>query len=208
VGDYGQFRPLISAREPPASVVLTAWLSMIAAHQRHRAEPMDANGLVEWLLGAAGPVRGFTLAIFSGLPTDELVRVIVDHVLPHPETCGIWRVSAAPINKHDLLVLLRGAYGRTTAIVPGSRRTGCWMRCNACGMGCRAAASPAACPTTRTHRLRQRSCGSCYRTSTKSIGSCGQSRPVAWIPGKTVRRCREGIHEGCGPARAADQAAL
>jgi dTDP-4-dehydrorhamnose reductase len=76
------------------------------------------NGLVEWFLGAENSVRGFTRAIFSGLPTNELVRVIIRHVLPHPELSGIWHVGAAPISKHDLLLLLREAYGRTTEIVP------------------------------------------------------------------------------------------
>lgn len=76
------------------------------------------NGLVEWFLGAEGPVRGFSRAIFSGLPTDELVDVIARHVLPHPELSGVWHVSTAPINKHDLLLLLRDAYGRTTEIEP------------------------------------------------------------------------------------------
>jgi dTDP-4-dehydrorhamnose reductase len=54
----------------------------------------------------------------SGLTTNELVRVIIHHVLPHPELSGIWHVGAAPISKHDLLLLLREAYGRTTEIVP------------------------------------------------------------------------------------------
>lgn len=76
------------------------------------------NGLLEWFLSADGPVRGFTRAIFSGLPTDELVRVIVRHVLPHPQLSGVWHVGAAPISKHDLLLLLRDAYERTTEIVP------------------------------------------------------------------------------------------
>jgi dTDP-4-dehydrorhamnose reductase len=76
------------------------------------------NGLVEWFLGADGPVRGFTRAIFSGFPTDELVRVIARHVLPHPELSGVWHVSAAPISKHDLLLLLAEVYGRTIEIEP------------------------------------------------------------------------------------------
>jgi dTDP-4-dehydrorhamnose reductase len=76
------------------------------------------NGLVEWFLAADGPVRGFVHAIFSGLSTDELVRVIVRHVLPHPELSGVWHVSAAPISKLDLLLLVREAYGRKTEIEP------------------------------------------------------------------------------------------
>jgi dTDP-4-dehydrorhamnose reductase len=77
-----------------------------------------SHGLVEWFLGAAGPVRGFTRAIFSGLPTDELVRVIARHVLPRPELSGVWHLSSDPISKYDLLLLLREAYGRTIGIEP------------------------------------------------------------------------------------------
>lgn len=76
------------------------------------------NGLVEWFLGAENAVRGFTRAIFSGLPTNELVHVIIHHVLPHPELSGVWHVGAAPISKHDVLLLLREAYGRTIQILP------------------------------------------------------------------------------------------
>jgi dTDP-4-dehydrorhamnose reductase len=78
------------------------------------------NGLVEWFLGETGPVRGFTGAIFSGLPTGELARVILRHVLPHPELTGVWHVGAAPISKYDLLLLLRESYERTIDIEPDS----------------------------------------------------------------------------------------
>jgi len=76
------------------------------------------NGLVEWFLGESGKVSGFRRAIFSGLPTDELTRVIAGHVLPRPDLHGVWHVSVAPINKFDLLGLVRDAYGRDTEIAP------------------------------------------------------------------------------------------
>jgi dTDP-4-dehydrorhamnose reductase len=78
------------------------------------------NGLVEWFLGAGDTVRGFTRAIFSGLPTDELTRVIINHVLPRQDLTGVRHVSAAPISKYDLLVLLRETYGLQTEILPDS----------------------------------------------------------------------------------------
>ncbi len=76
------------------------------------------NGLVEWFLASHGRVTGYTQAIFSGLPTNELVRVIARHVLPRPDLVGVWHVSADPICKHDLLVLLRQAYRHDIEIVP------------------------------------------------------------------------------------------
>jgi dTDP-4-dehydrorhamnose reductase len=71
---------------------------------------------VEWFLAQQGVVRGFRRAIFSGLPTVELARVIRDHVLSHPELHGVYHVSAEPINKFDLLTLIAKAYGKTIAI--------------------------------------------------------------------------------------------
>lgn len=78
----------------------------------------SAQGLVGWLLNAAGPVRGYTRAIFSGLPTVELARVLRDVVLPRPQLQGLYHLSAAPISKHELLGLVARAYGKAIDIVP------------------------------------------------------------------------------------------
>lgn len=75
------------------------------------------NGLVEWFLGQSGTVRGFTKAIFSGVTTDELIKLIARHVLPNPALNGVWHVSSTPISKHDLLVLIRDIYHRDIQIV-------------------------------------------------------------------------------------------
>ena len=75
-------------------------------------------GLVEWFLAQEGNVRGFTRAIFSGVPTVELARIVRDHVLPRPELNGLYHVSADPIAKHDLLGLIATEYGKTIDIVP------------------------------------------------------------------------------------------
>lgn len=79
-------------------------------------ELSGAHSLVGWFLAQQGGVRGFQRAIFSGLPTVELARVIRDHVLAHPELHGVYHVSAEPINKFDLLTLIAKAYGKTIAI--------------------------------------------------------------------------------------------
>jgi dTDP-4-dehydrorhamnose reductase len=81
----------------------------------------SAHGLVGWFLSRQGAVRGFTKAMFSGLPTVELARVIRDHVLPHPGLRGLYHVSAAPIDKYALLKLVAQAYGRTIEIAPDDR---------------------------------------------------------------------------------------
>lgn len=81
-------------------------------------ELSGAHSLVGWFLARQGSVKGFRRAIFSGLPTVELARVIRDHVLAHPELHGLYHVSAEPINKFDLLTLITRAYGKTIAITP------------------------------------------------------------------------------------------
>ena len=79
-------------------------------------ELAGAHSLVGWFLSQRDTVKGFTRAIFSGLPTVELARVIRDHVLPYPELRGLYHVSAEPINKFDLLMLIAKAYGKTIDI--------------------------------------------------------------------------------------------
>ncbi len=81
-------------------------------------ETGSRNGLVEWFLAQSGRVRGYRRAIFSGLTTDELVRVIADHVLPNPALRGVHHVSVDPISKFDLLGLVKDVYGVATEIEP------------------------------------------------------------------------------------------
>ncbi len=79
------------------------------------------HALVDWFLSQSGSTRGYTRAVFSGLPTVELADVILTHVLPRPDLSGLYHVAAQPIAKHDLLVLLARAFGRTIDIQPDDR---------------------------------------------------------------------------------------
>jgi dTDP-4-dehydrorhamnose reductase len=81
-------------------------------------ELSSRHGLVEWFLSQRGPVPGYSRAIFSGLPTVELARVIREHVLPRSDLSGLFHVGAAPISKLELLRLIASAYGSTTEIIP------------------------------------------------------------------------------------------
>lgn len=78
----------------------------------------SAHGLVGWFLAQQGPVKGFTRAVFSGLPTMELARVMRDFVIPNAELQGLYHVSADPINKFELLKLVAQSYGKSTTIMP------------------------------------------------------------------------------------------
>jgi dTDP-4-dehydrorhamnose reductase len=79
----------------------------------------ELNGnrsLIDWFLSQENNVKGFSKAIFSGLPTVEIARLIRDHVIPHPELSGVYHVSADPINKYDLLRLVAKIYGKDIEI--------------------------------------------------------------------------------------------
>lgn len=80
-------------------------------------ELASSNALVDWFLSQEGSVKGFRQAIFSGLPTVELARVIRDHVIPAPELHGLYHVSAEPIDKYALLKLVAAIYGKEIEIV-------------------------------------------------------------------------------------------
>ena len=77
----------------------------------------SAHGLLGWFLAQKGSVPGYGKAIFSGLPTVELARVIRDYVLPRPELSGLYQVSADPIDKLTLLRLVAAEYGHDIEIV-------------------------------------------------------------------------------------------
>lgn len=76
------------------------------------------HALIDWFLSQRGGVKGFARAIFSGLPTVELARVMKDFVLPNLALHGLYHVAAAPISKLELLRLVASQYGKGIEIVP------------------------------------------------------------------------------------------
>ena len=84
-------------------------------------ELSGARSLLCWFLSQTSAVRGYRKAIFSGLPTNELARVIRDYVLPRPDLSGLYHVAAAPIDKYSLLQLVAKTYGKTIEIIPDDR---------------------------------------------------------------------------------------
>jgi dTDP-4-dehydrorhamnose reductase len=74
------------------------------------------RSLIDWFLSQTGEVQGYTNAIFSGLPTVEIARIIHEHVIPNPHLHGLYHVSAEPISKYDLLSLVAKEYAKEIAI--------------------------------------------------------------------------------------------
>lgn len=76
------------------------------------------RSLINWFLSSTAAVKGFEKAIYSGLPTVELARIIKDFVLPNKELHGLYHVASKPINKLELLKLVAEVYGKKIEIVP------------------------------------------------------------------------------------------
>jgi dTDP-4-dehydrorhamnose reductase len=80
-------------------------------------ELRDHLGLVDWFLQQRGrTVEGYARAIFSGLTTQALARVIGDLLDRHPRLEGLWHVSSDPISKYALLELLNRAFRLGVAV--------------------------------------------------------------------------------------------
>ncbi|WP_031320496.1 dTDP-4-dehydrorhamnose reductase family protein [Pseudomonas piscis] len=107
---YGKSKYIGELHEAPHAITLR---TSIIGH-----ELGSSNALVDWFLSQQGCVKGFSKAIFSGLPTVELARVMKDYVLPHPRLSGLYHVAAAPVNKLDLLRMVASEYEHPIEIEP------------------------------------------------------------------------------------------
>lgn len=69
------------------------------------------HGLVEWMLGNRGKtVRGYANAVFTGFPTIVLADIISNLIRNHRDLAGLYHVSSEPINKFDLLNLIKKSF--------------------------------------------------------------------------------------------------
>lgn len=75
-------------------------------------ELSSGHSLVEWFLGSGGKnVKGFAAAIYSGFPTIVLADIIKSLITDFPGMHGLYHVSSDPINKFDLLQLVKKKFG-------------------------------------------------------------------------------------------------
>ena len=106
---YGRTKAL---GEVAGNNVLTLRSSFIGKEMREGTE------LLEWFLTQKGVVCGFKNAIYTGLTTLELCRVIEKLLLDYPYASGLYNVSSEPINKFDLLRLIGQKMHRSVEIIP------------------------------------------------------------------------------------------
>ena len=109
---YGRTKFLGEVQGPHAVTLRT---SIIGQEIKNRL------GLVEWFLAQSGTIQGYRKAMYSGFTTDELSRIILQHVIPDPGLRGVYQVSSEPISKYDLLLLAKQAYAKEIEILPEDR---------------------------------------------------------------------------------------
>jgi dTDP-4-dehydrorhamnose reductase len=76
------------------------------------------TSLLEWFLAQRKRVHGYVNAIFSGVTTLEMSRIIESLVTRFPESSGIYHVSSYPISKFDLLELVKKTFDLPLELVP------------------------------------------------------------------------------------------
>lgn len=108
---YGQTKALGEIRYPHT---LTIRSSFIGRELAGRTE------LLEWLISQDGKtIKGFTKAMYSGVSTHVMSRVVLDIIENHPEISHLHQLSTAePISKYDLLCLARDAFKLDIEIIP------------------------------------------------------------------------------------------
>ena len=79
-------------------------------------ELSGSHSLVNWFLEQSGKVLGYKNAIFSGLPTIEVARIIDEFILKNSELSGLYHLSGHPIDKYTLLCLISKQYHKNIEI--------------------------------------------------------------------------------------------
>lgn len=78
-----------------------------------------SESLIAWFWSQRGRrIAGYTRAIFSGLTTYAMARVLERVITEHPSLAGTYHIAAAPISKFDLLDRLNRLTGSPVEIEP------------------------------------------------------------------------------------------
>ncbi len=101
---YGRSKLLGEVDESHAVTIRTSIIGLELHHNQ---------GLIEWFLAQRGKIKGFRRAIYSGLTTEEMARVVERILAKHTELSGLWHVASAPISKYELLCTLADKLGRS-----------------------------------------------------------------------------------------------
>ncbi|UZE95114.1 dTDP-4-dehydrorhamnose reductase family protein [Alkalimarinus alittae] len=104
---YGRSKCLGEVVYPPHLTLRTS----IIGHELN-----SSVSLIDWFLSQAGEVKGFSKAIFSGLPTCYIAKLLAESVLKAPDLTGLYHLSVTPIDKYTLLTQVAEIYGKRIVI--------------------------------------------------------------------------------------------
>ncbi|MCY9835626.1 dTDP-4-dehydrorhamnose reductase family protein [Aeromonas media] len=76
----------------------------------------SAVSLVDWFLSQHGEMNGFSKAIFSGLPTCYIAKILAEKILTDTSLNGLYHLSVEPIDKLSLISLVAEIYGKSIII--------------------------------------------------------------------------------------------
>lgn len=77
-------------------------------------------GLFNWFLAQNQSCKGYKNAFFSGFPTNVLAEIIEKYVIERPDLRGLYHIASQPINKFDLLSLIRSKFKKDIELIPDS----------------------------------------------------------------------------------------
>lgn len=104
---YGRSKCLGEVDYPPHLTLRTS----IIGHELN-----SSVSLIDWFLSQTGEVKGFSKAIFSGLPTCYIAKLLADHILKKEDLSGLYHLSVVPIDKYTLLTQVAEIYGKHIVI--------------------------------------------------------------------------------------------
>lgn len=82
-------------------------------------EIKTCHSLVEWFLSNNGKkIKGYKNAVFSGFPTIILADILADLIVNHKDLNGLYHISSEPVDKFELLELLKKEYRIQIEIEP------------------------------------------------------------------------------------------
>lgn len=79
-------------------------------------ELQTKHSLLNWFLDQKKSVKGYKNAIFSGLTTLEIAKVLDKFIIPNKNLEGLYHLSGKKISKYDLLNLIKKVYKQNVKI--------------------------------------------------------------------------------------------
>ena len=73
--------------------------------------------LLNWFLSSKGSIKGYSKAIYTGMPTIQIAQILEKYVIPNRSLRGLYHLSSSPITKHDLLQLFLNTYNYQISIL-------------------------------------------------------------------------------------------